>query len=147
MTIKDTIPEPDFTLKAPKHWDGRDPIEIVPAIGNLEAMKAQGEGDLHYRWTVSGGAVIKQIAPDRLILKRSQYTGPITVTAAIDNGGAATVVSAEIQVTEPKTDPWVQRVRKRTRSRRTTSSTPATTRTRARSTTTGRSTSRRMPCS
>ena len=56
-------------------------IEVVPEIGNLDAMKAKGAGELHYDWTVSGGAVIKEIAPDRLILKRSQYTGPITVNA------------------------------------------------------------------
>jgi hypothetical protein len=109
VTIPDTIPEPAFTLHAPTHWNGRETIAVVPAIGNLEAMRARGAGELHYNWTVSGGAVIKQIAPDRLILTRSQYTGPIRVTAAVDNGGAATIASATIQVTEPKNDPWLQR--------------------------------------
>ena len=90
VTVKEAIPEPVFTLKAPANWNGRDTIEVVPAIGNLAAMKAKGAGELHYKWTVSGGAVIKEVAPGKLILKRSQYTGPITVKAAIDNGGAAT---------------------------------------------------------
>jgi hypothetical protein len=109
VTIKEAVPEPVLTLKAPAQWNGRDPIEIVPVIANLKAMTDKGAGDLHYRWSVTGGAVIKQDAPGKLILTRSQYTGPLTVTAAVDNGGAATTATTTIQVTEPKTDPWVQR--------------------------------------
>ena len=108
VTIKETFPSRCHPERA-AHWNGRETIEVVPEIANLEAMQAKGAGELHYHWTVSGVAVIKQIAPDRLILKRSQNSGTITVTAAVDNGGAATIVSAKIQVTEPKTDPWVQR--------------------------------------
>jgi hypothetical protein len=109
VTIKDTVPEPEATLDAPRQWNGREAIELIPVIKNLTAMQAAGAGDLHYRWTVSGGAVIKQLASNRLILKRSQYTGPINVKAAIDNGGAATIATATIQVAQPKSDPWVQR--------------------------------------
>ena len=109
VTVKEEIPEPVFTLQAPSTWNGRDTIEVAPVIGNLAAMQAKGAGELHYAWTISGGAVIKEAAPDRLILKRSQFTGPITVKAVIDNGGAATAATAAIQVTEPKSDPWVRR--------------------------------------
>ncbi len=109
VTIKEDIPEPVFTLKAPAQWNGREPIEIVPDVANLQAMTAKGAGDLHYKWSVSGGAVIKKVAPGKLILTRSQYTGPLTVTAAIDNGGTATRATATIQVTEPQNDPWLQR--------------------------------------
>jgi len=55
-------------------------------------------------------AVKQKSCPGKLILKRSQYSGPITVQAAIANGGAATIATTPIQVTEPKTDPWVQRI-------------------------------------
>jgi len=108
VTVKEEIPEPIFTLKALSKWNGRDVIEVVPDISNLKAMKAGGAGELHYDWTISGGAVIKEVVPDRLILKRSQYTGPITVKAAINNGGADSVVTATIRVTELKSDPWVR---------------------------------------
>ena len=74
VTIKDTIPEPEFTLQSPKTWNGRDAIEVVPAISNLAAMKAAGAGELHYAWDVIGGAVIKHVASNRLLLKRSQCT-------------------------------------------------------------------------
>ena len=109
VTIQEDIPEPEFTLKGPAAWNGRDPIEVVPELKNMAAMKAKGVGDLHYAWDVTGGVVMKEVAPDRLILKFSQYTGPITVRATLGNGGAETVATTSIQVTEPKTDPWLER--------------------------------------
>jgi len=108
VTVKEKIAEPVFTLDAPTKWNGRDTIKVVPRISNLAAMQSQGAGELHYVWSVSGGAVIKQVEPDRLVLKRSQYSGPITVTVAIDNRGTSTTAASEILVAEPKTDPWVQ---------------------------------------
>jgi len=109
VTVKDAIPEPVFTLNAPSKWNGRDAVEVVPEISNLKAMKDKGFGALHYSWDVSGGVVDKEIAPDRLILKLSQYTGPITVKAAVNNGGSDSVVTKSIVVTEPKNDVWIQR--------------------------------------
>ena len=109
VTIKEAIPEPVVSLKAPAQWNGRDVIEVVPTISNLAAMQAKGAGELHYSWSVSGGAVIKQIAPDRLLLKRSQFSGLLTVKAVIDNGGVTREASASLQVTEPRNDPWLQR--------------------------------------
>ena len=84
-------------------------IEVTPSISNLAEMKAKGVGELHYTWSVSGGAVIKEIAPDKLILTRSQYTGPIMVKAAINNGGADSSSSVAITVKEPESDPWIER--------------------------------------
>jgi hypothetical protein len=109
VTVKEAIPEPAFTLKSPAKWNGRDTIEVVPEITNLTAMKAKGAGEIHTTWTVSGGAVIRETAPDRLILTRSQFTGPIAVKAVINNGGVSSEATTSIQVTEPKSDPWIQR--------------------------------------
>jgi len=109
VTIKEDIPEPVFTLRGPATWNGRDPVEVVPDIKNLAALKAKGVGELRYAWDVTGGVVMKEIAPDRLILKLSQYTGPITVKAAISNGGADTVATTSINIIEPKSDPWIER--------------------------------------
>lgn len=110
VTIKEDIPEPAVTLKAPAAWNGRDTIEVIPTIANLAAMKAKGAGDFKTTWTVSGGAVIKEITADKLILKRSQCSGKITVKATVNNGGADSLATATILVTEPKTAAWVQRV-------------------------------------
>jgi hypothetical protein len=109
VTIKEDIPEPVVTLKAPPAWNGRETIEIIPTISNLDAMKAKAAGGVKTTWSVAGGAVIKEVSPDKLILKRSQTSGKITVTAKVNNGGAETLASATILVTEPKQDAWVQR--------------------------------------
>jgi hypothetical protein len=110
VTVRESIPEPQFTLAAPTHWNGRDTIEVVPVISNREALHAAGVGQIQTRWTVSGGAVIQQIGSDSLILKRSQFSGSLTVRAEINNGGAATEAMTSIDVTEPATDPWISRV-------------------------------------
>lgn len=109
ITVRDAIPEPIFELPAPTAWNGRDLLEIVPQIRNREAMVSAGAGELNYHWDVQGGAVIRQVAPDRLVLKRSQYSGPIRVVCRLDNGGAAVERAAAIDVSEPRSDPWVER--------------------------------------
>ena len=109
VTIRENIPEPVFTLKAPARWDGRETIEVVPQIANLGEMEARGAGNLNYTWTVSDIAVIKEIAPGKLILRSAQNSGKMTVTLAADNGGKETVSAATILVNEPKKDAWVER--------------------------------------
>jgi hypothetical protein len=109
ILVKEDVPEPVFTLKAPKQWDGRETVEVVPEIANLDKMQAKGAGDLHYTWTVSDIAVIKQMAPGKLILKRAQNSGRMTVTLAADNGGAEATQAVTITVNEPREDQWVER--------------------------------------
>ena len=109
IAVKEDIPEPVFTLEAPATWDGRETIEVVPRIANLAEMQARGTGQLKTTWTVSGMAVIKEIAPGKLILLRAQNSGRMTVTAAIHNGGAEVTAATTILVKEPRKDAWVQR--------------------------------------
>ncbi len=108
--IKEAIPEPVFTLEAPAAWDGRKTIEVVPKIANLNEMRASGADKLHHTWTVSDIAVLKETAPNKLVLKRAQKSGTMTVTVAINNGGKEIVRSTTIAVKEPAKDNWVERV-------------------------------------
>ena len=110
ITVKEAIPEPVFTLKAPAAWDGRATIEIVPQLANLAAMQARGAGELKTEWSATPFAVIKEIAPGKLRLLRAQNSGKLTVTATVSNGGKASTQSVDIAVTEPKRDAWVARV-------------------------------------
>ena len=110
VTIQEDIPEPLVTLQAPVQWDGRETIEVLPVISNIAALRARDAAGTRITWSVLGGAVIHESKPDRLVLKRSQYTGPITVRASVGNGGAETVATTRIQVTEPAKDPWVRRI-------------------------------------
>ena len=113
ITITEDVPEPIFTLKGPDAWDGRQTIEIVPQIANLAAMRAKGAGELKSAWTVDGLATIKQVELGKLILKRGQNSGLMTVSVAIDNGGEKIVQSMKVNVTEPlpsKDTPWIFRI-------------------------------------
>lgn len=110
VTVREDIPDPVFTLQAPSTWDGREMIEIVPRIANLSTMQAKGAGTLKYGYTVSGLAVIKEIAPRKLLLKRAQNSGTMTVTATVSNGGKPTTQAIQIAVKEPAKDEWVQRL-------------------------------------
>ena len=110
ITIKETIPEPVFTLESPPQWDGRSTIEVESKITNLAAMQAANAADLKVEWSAEPFAVIKEVAPGKLRLLRSQNSGLLTVTANVSNGGQAVTQSVTIQVTEPKSDAWVQRI-------------------------------------
>jgi hypothetical protein len=64
---------------------------------------------LNYDWEVSPIAVIKEEVPGRLILKRAQNSGLMTVSATLSNGGKPTTQSVTILVQEPQQDAWVAR--------------------------------------
>lgn len=110
VTIREDIPDPVFTLTGPARWNGRKMVEVTAYVTNLAAMRAKGAGDLKTEWSAGPFAVIKEIAPGKLILKRAQNSGKLTVTATIRNGGQAVRRTLDIAVAEPKTDPWVARV-------------------------------------
>ena len=145
ITIQEDIAEPAFTLKSPAKWDGRKTIEIVPQISNLKAMQAKGAGELKTEWSAGRFAVIKEVAPGKLILTRAQNSGKLTVTATISNGGKPVTQSVIIDVKEPKRDHGWCACPRRTRSLRTDSYTPVTIRMRARSISTARWTRPPMP--
>jgi len=110
VTIKEDIPEPVFTLKAAATWDGRETLEVLPQIANLQALQAKGVGELKYHWSVSGLAVIKEVAPGKLLLKRAQNSGTLGIRLTLSNGGAEVAATTMLTVKEPAKDAWVQRV-------------------------------------
>ena len=110
IAIQESVPDPAYMLNAPKRWNGRDEMEIVPSISNLKEMKSQGTGELNYSWKVSGMATISESGEGRLVLKRAQNCGDLTVELALDNGGAVVSRSVRIAVVEPKRDAWVKRI-------------------------------------
>jgi len=109
ITVKESIPDPLFTLTAPAAWDGRAAIEVTPRITNLAAMQSAGAGELKFTWSAGPFAATQEVLPGRLRLLRAQRSGPLTVTATLDNGGRAVTQSVVIAVTEPTQDAWVQR--------------------------------------
>ncbi len=110
ISVRNSIPEPIVTLNAPKRWDGRQAIEVTPEISNLAELQAAGADKVNMTWTCDDIAVIKQAEDGRLKLMRAQNSGVLKVTLAIDNGGATTIASTTINVSEPAFDEWVQRI-------------------------------------
>jgi len=109
ITIQESVPDPVYTLNVSKTWNGRDELVISPSISNLTEMKANGAGELNYSWKVSGMATISEAGEGRLVLKRAQNSGDLTVELALDNGGAVVSRSAQIAVFEPEETSWVKR--------------------------------------
>ena len=70
-------------------------------------MQAKGAGELKYDWTVPSIVEAKDVLPGKLVLKRAQNSGKLTVTVAVSNGGQPVIRTVEIAVKEPATDPWV----------------------------------------
>jgi hypothetical protein len=109
VAIAESIPEPEFTLRAPAKWDGRKTIHVVAEISNRNELAAKGVDKLKYNWSVSGLAAIKEIAPRELLLLRAQNSGDMTVTLTLSNGGYSVTSSIAINVQEPAKDAWVSR--------------------------------------
>jgi hypothetical protein len=61
-------------------------------------MQAKGAGELKYRWAASGLAVVKEIAPGKLLLKRAQNSGTLNVKLVLSNGGEAVSSTATMTV-------------------------------------------------
>lgn len=110
VEVRNTIPEPRFSLSAPRNWNGREAIEVVPKVDNLEELRRSGADKVTFSWEVLDGAVIRDVRPDRLVLQRSQYSGPIRVQCVAENGGEQVVSSARIEVTEPASDSILERI-------------------------------------
>ncbi|WP_395145035.1 DUF2341 domain-containing protein [Armatimonas sp.] len=102
VTIQEMIADPMISLKAPRQWDGRTPIEIRATAGKSALP-------LRYAWKVDGLATSKEVLPGKLRLTRAQNSGTLTVSVSVDNGGAPVTQTAKIAVTEPKADPWIER--------------------------------------
>jgi hypothetical protein len=110
IAIQESVPDPVYTLNVPKTWNGRDELVISPSISNLAEMTAKGASKLNYEWKVSGMATISETEAGKLVLKRAQNSGDLTVELALDNGGAVVSDSVRIAVEEAKQDVWVKRL-------------------------------------
>lgn len=117
VKVKETIPEPKVQLIAPKTWDGRQTIEVVAKVSNVDELKSHGVDKFAFYWADSDVAVIKKIEGNKFILKRSQGSGVLRllVDCVQPDGGSGTA-EAEIAITEPplSQDAWIERTFEKT---------------------------------
>lgn len=109
LKISKTIPDPVVKLKAPETWNGRDHITLTAEILNEAELKAKHGAELNTHWKVEPFAVTKNAKGTQLELLRAQNSGPLTITALVDNGGSVIQASTTLQVQEPAQDPWITR--------------------------------------
>jgi hypothetical protein len=109
IIIKERIPDPAFTLKAPENWDGRTKITVTPEISNLSVLQKLNMAKLDYQWVASDIAVSKYLKENQLLLTRAHNSGNLKVKLTLSNGGEPVTKEITIKVTEPKSDPWVYR--------------------------------------
>lgn len=103
-------PLPEFTLTAPAKWDGRKTITVQPKVTNLPLLQTKNGTNFNYQWSVSGLAVTHEASTDTLNLTLSQGSGPMIVTLTMSNGSTGVTKSTSIDVKEPATDPWLERI-------------------------------------
>jgi len=110
VTIRETIPDPEFSLKVPRRWDGRRPLRLTADLkATEEDLIVGGASKLKVTWSVEPLATVREIQGHDLILKRALHEGQLKVTATIDNGGTPIRKSVTLTVQPPSHDGWVPR--------------------------------------
>lgn len=109
IVVQKSIPDPQFTITAPKSWDGRTTIELAPRITNLASLQNAGAADVQIEWEVDPISVVKEIVPGKLRLIGAQKSGTVQINVIVSNGGAKVKKYLSFPVKVPEQLPWVAR--------------------------------------
>jgi hypothetical protein len=97
VSIRNSIPEPAFTLPAALAWNGRDSLLLRPEISNAAALAASSHPDLNAAWKVEGDGVDTAWRSDGLLLQ-SASEGNFSVTLCLDNDGPPVCAKTAVAV-------------------------------------------------
>lgn len=89
--IKETIPDPVFTMTAFALWNGKDSLALRPSITNLAELQiAPGKGP-NWTWSLllDSTRVDTSWQAESLVLKAAAEAGNFQVQLCMDNGGTA----------------------------------------------------------
>ncbi|HKP94398.1 MAG TPA: DUF2341 domain-containing protein [Fibrobacteria bacterium] len=98
VTIRESVPDPVFTMPALPVWSGKEPALYRPAIANLAAIRASRDSVLHWAWTFSGPAIETDSLPDGVTLKSAAADGKLDIGLCLDNGSEPVCRSASVTV-------------------------------------------------
>lgn len=110
ITVKETIPDPIFTLPKNLIWNGTDSLLIQPSISDLAAIKASAQPDLRYAWTIANmgnPGDMGEMAADTvwrdtgMMLKSAQGGGTMAIGLCLDNNGPQVCATMSVEVTAP----------------------------------------------
>jgi len=90
IKVRESIPDPKFTLPPSGKWKGAKTYVVRPTVTNLTALKAvKNAPALRYLWSLSVPAADTAQAGDSLKLSNPIQGGNLNVTLCMDNGGAS----------------------------------------------------------
>jgi hypothetical protein len=96
--IRNSIPDPVFTLPGQPYWNGSDPFPLRPSIQNLSAILASAAPDLHYAWSAGGwNSGVAEPDWDGMRADLIEY-GQVDLTLCLDNGGPAVCRSTTVKL-------------------------------------------------
>ena len=98
ILIKESIPDPDFTMPADPNWNGTDLYKFRPTINNIPAIIVTRDSVINWAWTLTGPAADTLWLKDGLLLK-SAAAGKLQVKLCLDNGGAPICKTSTVTVT------------------------------------------------
>jgi hypothetical protein len=102
VTIKESIPEPAFTLPPSLTWNGKDSLPLRPVISNLAAIRSSPDSLLSWAWTVSGGDADTAWLADGLLLA-SAPEGKLQIGLCLSNNGPMTCKHSAMTVSSAVT--------------------------------------------
>jgi hypothetical protein len=99
LKIRNSIPDPLFTLPAKAKWNGSTPFKLKPALTNAaDLAKSPYSPAFHYQWFLSIPIADTIQSKDTLILADPEQDGILEVTLCLDNGGLTHCAVSEIDV-------------------------------------------------
>lgn len=97
--IRNSVPDPVFTLPADLNWNGRDSLLIRPVIANLPAILASPFPALNLDWSLEGVQVDTIWKPSEgLVLLSARENGAVTVSLCLDNGEQPVCDSIKVNI-------------------------------------------------
>jgi hypothetical protein len=99
VKVRETIPDPDFSLLAAGKWKGAATYAVRPVLLNKAALQAVPDAPpLHYRWTLSAAIADTAQGGDSLILSHPTQGGTLDITLCMDNGGAQACHAHSVEI-------------------------------------------------
>jgi hypothetical protein len=100
--IRNSVPDPVFTMPATLTWNGGDSLLIRPVIANLPAILASPFPELNVDWYLQGVQVDTIWKPSQgLLLLSARESGTVNVSLCLDNGEQPVCDSTKVDIKIP----------------------------------------------
>jgi hypothetical protein len=87
--VKETIPDPSFTLPPYLEWDGSQNLVIQPVIQNLTAVTSSASPSIQFLWTLVGVFADTTVLDGALMVRPMASEPEMKVGLCMDNGGSS----------------------------------------------------------